>query len=174
MSQESKKIVWVCGVYNWDVKTTKEERHKNKNYDRYNWCDIDTIDIKYYESVIQVFKNHKVSCIGQRCGKGYHVWGDLVPFDLWLQIWDEIRPFADPRWAPHTLRISKKRPNEIWEKAIFYDNSNSGMKPWMKSLLHFLGKELREENSTHLKKAMQRVGLNKYFECPVYPVEITI
>src|SRR5690349_23121261 len=98
MSQEVKNIVWVCGVYNWNVSMKKEERHKNKNYDRHNWCDIDVTDIKNHDAVLAVFKKYQVSCIMQRCGKGWHCFGDIVPFELWLKIWNEIRPFADPRW----------------------------------------------------------------------------
>ena len=173
MSQEVKNIVWVCGVYNWPAHLTKEERYKNKNYDRHNWADIDTTDTKYYDSVIQVFRENRVSCIGQRCGKGYHVWGDLVPFELWMKIWSEIKPYADPRWAPHTLRISKKRINEVWKRPEFYNFSNLDKpKPWMKALMHFLCKAMRSENSSNLKAAIHQVGLDKYFQCPTYPVEL--
>ena len=171
MSQEVKTTVFVGGIYNWPAYLTKEERYKNKNYDRYNWCDIDTTDPTYYDSVIQVFKKYKISCVGQRCGKGFHVWGDLVPFELWMKIWDEIRPFADPLWAPHTLRISKKRQSEVWERPIFYD-FGTGLKPWMKSVMSFLCKVLRNENSSNIYNAMHNCGLNKYFQVVCYPVEL--
>lgn len=173
MSQEIKNIVWIQGIYNWPAYITKEERHKNKNYERHNWADIDTKDRKYYDSVIQIFKENNVSCIGQICGKGAHVWGDLVPFEKWMKIWDQIRPFTDPLWAPHTLRISKKRKDEIWERPVFYNFSNLDKpKPWMQALMHFICKALREENSSNLKVAVHQCGLNKYFECPRYPVEL--
>jgi len=171
MTQETKTTVFVGGIYNWPVTLTKEERFKNKNYPRYNWADIDTTDSKYYDSVIAVFKKYKISCVGQRCGKGFHVWGDLVPFELWMKIWNEIRPFADPLWAPHTLRISKKRINEVWERPIFYD-FGTGLKPWMKSLMSFLCKVLRNENSSNIYNAMHQVGLDKYFQVVCYPVEL--
>lgn len=175
MSKEVKKIVWVVGCYNWPQSISKEERQKNKNYNRYNWCDIDTTDIKYYDSVIEVFRENQISCIGQRCGKGFHVWGDLVTFELWMKIWNKIRPFADPRWAPHTLRLSKKRSEEIWERPIFYNFSNlQKPKPWMQSLMSYLCKSLRGENSTNLKNSIHQVGLDKYFQCTIYPVELRL
>lgn len=167
--------VFVGGIYNWNESTSKQERIKNRNYPRHNWCDIDTTDIKYYESVINVFKKYHVSCIGQRCGKGFHIWGDLVPFDLWLKIWDEIRPYADPLWQPHTLRVTKKRADEVWEKPVYYDNgNNNNIKPWMRSLMSFLCKTLRNENSDNIWNAMHHVGLDKYFQCTVYPVEVKV
>lgn len=173
MSQETKNIVWAVGCYNWPASTTKEERLKNKNYERFNWCDIDTTDPKYYDSVIQVFKENNVSCIGMRCGKGYHVWGDLVSFELWMKIWIGIKPYADPRWAPHTLRLSKKRVGEVWERPIFYNFSNlEKPKPWMSAMMHFLCKAMRGENSSNLKAAIHQCGLDKYFQCPTYPVEL--
>ena len=171
MSQEIQKCVWVAGIYNWPASITKEERQTNKNYDRYNWCDIDTTDIKYYESVIKVFQDNKISCIGQRCGKGYHVFGDLVPFDLWLKIWDEIRPFTDPRWAPHTIRISKKRENEVWERPIFYDNDSLDRKLWMKAVMYFLSRNVLTDYE-QLWKIMHNCGIHKYFQGTVYKVEL--
>lgn len=173
MSQEVKNIFWVCGIYNWPATIDKEFRHKNKDYPRYNWCDIDTKDPQYLKNVLKVFENYKISCISQICGKGAHVWGDIVPFETWLKIWTEIKPYADPRWAPHTLRISKKRPDEIWERPVFHNFSGLlKPKPWMQALMSFLCKAMRGENSSNLKAAVHQVGLDKYFQCPTYPVEI--
>lgn len=173
MINEYKKKVWVGGVYNWSATSTKEERRRNNEYPRHNWCDIDTFDTKFYESVIKIFQENEVNCIGQKCGRGFHVWGDLVSFDLWLKIWNEIRPFADPRWPPHTIRITKKRQEEIWEKPIFHKHE-SDPKPWSRSLMHFLCKTLRNENSENIWNAMHQVGLHKYLQVTVYPVELRI
>lgn len=171
MSQVTQKV-WVCGIYNWQAGTTKEER-RNTDYNRHNWCDIDTTNTENLESVLAVFKKYQVDCISQRCGKGFHVWGDLVEYPLWQLIWDEIRPFADPKWAPHTLRMSKKRDNEVWERPIYHKNKNEPEK-WARALMSFLCKALRNENSTNLWNAMHQVGLDKYFHCTVYQVELKV
>ena len=174
MSQESEtKKVFIAGIYNWPASITKEERHTNKEYPRHNWCDIDTTDIQSLNSVLAVFKKYHVSCISQICGKGSHVFGDEVPFVLWLQIWNEIRPFADPLWQPHTLRISKKRESELFEQPIFHGNGRT-IQPWMKAVMSFLCKTIRGENSNNLWNAMHNCGIHKYFQGTVYPVELPI
>ena len=174
MSQEKQqRNVWVCGIYHWPASITKEERHKNKNYPRHNWVDIDTTDIENYVRVLEIYKKNRIDCIWQKCGKGGHFWGDLVDYETWLKIWIEVKPFADPLWQPHTLRISKKRIDEVWERPIYYNNSNaSNLKPWMKSLMSFLSKSLRNENSTNLWNAMHQCGIQKYFQGTVYQVEL--
>ena len=174
MSQQIEaKKVWVCGIYNWPVSVTKEERIRNKDYPRHVWVDIDTTDIQNYQSVLEIFKKYSVDAIWQKCGKGGHFWSDVVEYNMWLKIWDEVRIFADPRWAPHTLRISKKRSDEIWERPVYYNNSNSSnLKPWMKSLMSFLCKALRNENPTNLWNAMHQCGIQKYFQGTVYQVEL--
>lgn len=171
MSQTEIKKVWVSGIYNWPSHITKEERQKF-DYPRYNWCDIDTTNIENFNRVLEVFQKYQVSCISQRCGKGWHFWGDMQEYPQWQIIWNEIRPFADPKWAPHTLRISKKRTDEVWERPIFHANGNNEIKKWMKSLMSFLCKALRNENSTNLYNAMHHTGLDKYFQCVVYQVEL--
>lgn len=174
MSLENpKRNVFVGGIYNWPSSITKEERHKNKKYPKHNWCDIDTTNPENLKGVLEVFKKYNISCISQICGKGSHIFGDLVPDDLWLKIWTEIRPFADPLWQPHTLRVTKKRIDEIWERPVYHDNNNgNNIKPWMRSLMSFLCKTLRNENSTNVWSAMHHVGLDRYFQCTVYPVEV--
>src|SRR6185312_455475 len=173
MSEQTSPLreVWVCGIYNWPVSITKEERIKNPEYPRYNWVDIDTTDIEYYNNTLAIFKKYGVSCIGMRCGKGYHVLGDEVSYDLWRKIWFEIKPFADPKWAPHTIRISKKRNEEVWERPVYYNNGRE-IQPWMKAVMSFICKAMRGENSTNLYNAMHHSGLDKYFQCIVYKVEL--
>lgn len=172
MSQQLRNV-FVGGIYNWNSAMAEKELRKNRDYPRHNWCDIDTADIKNLEGVLAVFKKYGISCISQRCGKGFHVFGDIVPFDLWLKIWDEIRPYADPLWQPHTLRVTKKKLDEVWEKPLYHQNGNdNNIKPWMRSLMSFLCKTLRNKNSTNIWSAMHHVGLDKYFQCTVYPVEV--
>lgn len=172
MTQEEIKKVFVCGVYNWPANITKEER-RTFDYPRHNWCDIDTTDQLNYDSVLAVFKKYEIDCVSQRCGKGWHFWGDLVEYSSWQKIWDEIRPFADQKWAPHTLRISKKKPTEIWERPIYHQHKSPPPK-WARALMSFLCKALRNENSTNLYQAMHQVGLDKYFQCICYPIEVVM
>jgi|SRR6185312_1025925 len=173
MSQEGQKQeVFVAGIYNWPASLTKEQRHKDKNYPRYNWADIDTPKLENHDAVLNVFRKYGVSCIAMRCGKGYHFFGDLLPFDLWFKVWNEIKPYCDPLWAPHTIRISKKRKEERFDKPIFYDNDGLGIKPWMKAVMSFMCKAIREENSGNLFLAMKQCGIPKYFQGTVYKVEL--
>ena len=171
MSQQIRKV-WVCGIYNWSASTTKEVR-MTQEYPRFNWCDIDTTNIDNYNAVLNVFKKYNTNCVSQRCGKGWHFFGDLVSYEIWQRIWDEIRPYADPKWAPHTMRVSKKRIDEVWERPIYHKHK-SDPPNWARSLMHFLCKALRNENSTDLWVAMRKVGLDKHFQVTVYPIEIII
>ena len=166
----SSQKIWVGGVYNWSNSSTKEERRKG-GYARHNWCDIDTDNIENYNAVLEVFKKYGIDVISQRVGRGWHLFGDLVDYDLWRSIWAEIKPFADPMWAPHTLRLTKKRQDEIFMMPLFHKNREEP-KPWMRSLMSFLCKVTRYENSTNLYSAMHHVGLDKYFQVTVYLVEL--
>lgn len=175
MSQEAKMIVTVGGIYNWPESISKEQRHRDKTYPKYNWCDIDVVNIENHNAVLDVFKKYSVSCISQRCGKGRHFFGDLVPDQTWIKIWSEIKPYADPLWQPHTLRVTKKRVDEIWERPVFHDNGNNNIiKPWMKSVMSFLNKSLKKDNSNDIYSAMHHSGLDKYFQCTTYRVEIKL
>lgn len=171
MSQEAKtQKAWVGGIYNWEAKTTKEIRRKHE-YPRHNWCDIDTSNIENYNRVLEVFKNFNVNCVSQRCGRGWHFFGDLVELQTWQKIWDEIRPFADQHWAPHTLRVVKKYSNELFELPIYHKHESNPPK-WSKALMSFLCKSIRNENSENIWASMHHVGLDKYFQCTVYQVEL--
>jgi len=170
MTLETVKKVWCGGIYNWNVKTNKEERKKG-GYGRHNWCDIDTTNIENYNAVLQVFKNYNVDVISQKLGKGWHFFGDFVDYETWRQIWSEIKPYADPLWAPHTLRITKKRPEEIWERPIYHKHKNDPQN-WAKSIMAFLCKTLRNENPSNIWAATHSVGLHKYFQVTVYGVEL--
>lgn len=171
MSEQVQKV-FVGGIYNWNVLTTKEVRVKG-NYPRHNWCDIDILENERYESVLRVFEKYQTSVISQRLGKGWHFMGDLVPFELWLKIWTEIKPYADPLWAPHTIRLTKKRVDEIFERPVYHGFSGEP-KPWAKSVMSLICKAIRDENSDNIKTAMKSCGIHKYFQIAVYPVEIKI
>lgn len=169
MSETIQKI-WVGGIYNWEATSTKEVRVKGV-YPRHNWCDIDILEQNRFDSVLKVFEKYQVDVISQRLGKGWHFMGDLVPFEQWLTIWKEIKPYADPLWAPHTIRVTKKRPDEVFERPIYHKFKNDPQN-WARALMSLLCKSIRNENSTNIKSAMHQVGLDKYFQCVVYPIEI--
>lgn len=171
MSQESIKKVWVLGLYNWPKNITKEQRIKNKNYPRHNWVDIDVLEQNRYDSVLEIYKKYQVDCVSQRLGKGWHFFGDEVPFDLWLKIWLEIKPFADPRWPPHCIRLSKKRENEIFERPIYHKHKNEPPR-WSRALMSFLCKTIRNETSNDLRATAWQCGLDKYFQETLYLVEL--
>lgn len=160
---------FVAGVYNWDGNTTKEIR-KLGNYQRHNFCDIDILEDSRLEAVLQVFEKYQVDCISHRVGRGWHVFGDIVPYEIWKVIWSEIKPQADPKWSPLTLRISKKFSEEIWERPIYHKNKNDPP-DWARALMYYLMKALRDENPYNLWTSMKRCGLEKHFGCTVYPVE---
>jgi len=164
------KKVWVGAIYNWPANSTKEERRKG-GYARHNWCDIDVDNIENYNAVLAVFKKHGVDCVSQKLGRGWHFFGDLADYEKWKQIWIEIKPYADQMWPPHTIRITKKRPDETWERPIYHKHKNDPPK-WARALMSFLCKTLRDENSSNIWSAMHHVGLDKYLQCTVYLVEL--
>lgn len=170
MATETSNKIWVGGIYNWEVISTKEIRIKG-GYPRHNWCDIDIDNIKNYNAVLNIYKKYQVDVISQRVGRGWHFFGDVVDYDLWKKIWAEIKPYADPMWAPHTLRITKKRPEELYERPVYHKHKNDPPN-WAKSLMHFLCKTLRHENSANIWSAMHDTGLDKYLQCTVYMVEL--
>lgn len=167
MSEQVSKI-WVGGIYNWASSSTKEIRRLG-NYPRHNWCDIDIYENERLESVLEVFKKHQIDVVSQQLGKGWHVFGDIVAYETWKQVWLEIKPYADPLWAPHTLRLTKKRTDEVYERPIYHKNKNDPPN-WSRSLMHFLCKAIRDENSSNIWSAMHDTGLDKYFQCTVYSV----
>lgn len=170
MSQETTKKTWVGGIYNWNANTTKDIRVKG-GYARHNWCDIDVDNIENYNQVLSVFKKYQIDVVSQRVGRGWHFFGDLVDYEVWKQIWSEIKPYADPMWSPHTLRLTKKSDNELFEKPVYHKHKNDPPR-WARSLMSFLSKVTRNENSSNIWSAMHHTGLDKYFQCTVYVVEL--
>jgi len=170
-SLETKKV-FVGGIYNWNVLTTKEMRVKG-DHPRHNWADIDILDQNRYDSVIRVFETYNTNVISHRLGKGWHMMADMVPYELWLKIWTEIKPYCDPKWAPHTIRLTKKRDDEVFERPV-YHRFSSDPQPWAKAVMSFICKAIRDENSDNIKKAMHHAGIDKYFQIAVYPVEIKV
>lgn len=162
------KKVWVGGVVNRDPKIPKG----TPNADRYTFFEIDTPDLRTHEFVLKIYQNFGINVCSIRCGQGYHYFGDVVNIQTWREWYEVLKPLNE-KYPPLTLRITKKRENEVWEKSI-YHNFKSEMPNWAKAICHFLNKELRHENDTWIKTAMERCGLSKYWRCVTYQVEIPI
>lgn len=168
--QIQNKRVIVGGLYNWSASTTKEERIKNPEYERHNWCDLDVLEQNRFDAVLEVYRKYQVNVVSQRLGRGWHFMGDLVPYELWRTIWLEIKPCADPRWAPHTIRITKKKEDEIFERPV-YHNHGSLPPNWAKALMSFLCKSVYSDDYSKLYSAIKHSGLHKYLAYVVYRIE---
>ena len=164
--QELTKKVWVAGVVNRDPTIPKGI----ENADRYTFFEIDTPDIKTHEFVLQTYQKFGIDVCSIRCGQGYHYFGDKVSIIIWREWYAILKPLND-KYPPLTLRITKKRDNEIWEKSVYHQNKNP-MPNWAKAVMHFLNKEYRHENDNYIKTSMQRCGLHKYWKCVTYQVEV--
>ena len=175
MSQEIEtKKVWVSAIYNWNRDfIEKAKRREIPTYPRYNFGDLDSTDENNFNSVLKIFTDRKIPVVSQRVGKGYHIFGDIQPYDTWLEIQKQMQPYLDPNWPDHCLRITRKRPDEVWERPIFHANGND-MPKWSKSLMSFLSKVLRNENHHDLWNAMHQTGIDKYWQPTVYDVEVKI
>lgn len=161
--------VWVVGVYNWLGTSTREGRIANKNYSRYSFCDIDVLEEERFDKVLDVYRKYQVDVVSQRLGKGWHFISDVVDFDTWLKIRMETKPYVDPLWPPHCIRLTKKRENEIFEKPIYHQHKNERPN-WSKAIMWFLTKTQRDGNPKNLWAEAKHAGLHKYFQVTVYPV----
>lgn len=172
MSQTVTKKVWVGGIYNWNVNfKEKAKRREIPTYPRHNWGDLDTTDENNFKAVLKIFEDNKICVVSQRIGKGFHIFGDLLPYEKWLDIQKQMQPHLDPNWPDHCLRITRKKSDEVWERPIFHANGNE-MPKWARSLMSFLSKVLRNENHHDIWNAIHHVGLDKYWQCTCYSVEL--
>lgn len=170
---EQTEKIWVVGLYYWHLSSVKSIRER-AIYDRHVWVDIDTDKEENIKGVLQVFKKENLDCVIHRCNRGWHVFGDLVDYPRWRMIWEQVKQYADPNWHPHSLRISKKRPEELWLKAEWVCVTNNPMPNWAKALCHYINKIERGESEDLLKKSIARCGLNKYWETAIYPIELKV
>ena len=171
MSEQVMKIL-VAGVYNWKNDMTKQDRIDNPEYDRYLWLDIDQLQPYRLEAVLKILEDNKISCIVQRVGRGWHIFADLVNFTTLKHIRTLTKDYVDPR-AGTCLRITRKSEYEVWQKPVWYNFGNYSDRPnWVKAISYFLCREQRHETESYLKIAVQKCGLNKYWQPAYYPVEV--
>jgi len=170
MSQITK--VLVAGLYNWSGTLTKEDRVKNPEYDRYIFADIDQLQPYRLEAVLDIYKNNRISCLVQRVGRGWHLFGDMVNFETLKKMRLEMKDYVDPR-AGTCLRITHKSEFETWLRPEWHNFSGYSDRPnWVKAVSYFLCREERFENEEWLRKAVQKCGLQKYFQPAYYAVEV--
>lgn len=165
---------WVMGIYYWSNNSIKDQRDLKDDYPRYIWCDIDNKDPSNLNAVVQVFKENNVNVITQDLGKGFHCLGDFVDYQTYMKIWNKIKPYADPVWPPHCIRLSKKREDELYERPVYYGFKSQEVPRWAKAVMHWMNKEIRGENPHDFRDSAQIAGLDKYFQIAVYKTQVKI
>lgn len=172
MSQESVSKILVAGVYNWDNTMTKEDRINNPEYSRYLWLDIDQLQPYRYDAVMKTLEENKISCVVQRVGRGWHFFCDKVDFETLKRIRLAVKDYVDPR-AGTCLRITRKSQYEVWMKPTWHNFGGYADRPnWVKAISYFLCREERHETELYLKKAVEKCGLQKFWQPAYYPVEV--
>lgn len=161
MSQTTQEK-WVAGIVNISP-------HFGKDHP-YTFFEIDTIEKCVYESVLENYKKFNLDVVSQRIGKGFHFFGANADRQVWKEWYFGIKDF-NYKWPPLTLRITKKKEDEIFERPIYHEAQSKPL-DWSRSLMHFMNKVIRNENSTDLHQAMSDCGLDKYYKCVVYKVEL--
>jgi hypothetical protein len=136
----------------------------------YTFFELDTTDPDQHDFVLSQYKKFNIDVIWQRVGKGYHYFGAPVDIQIWREWYAELKPL-NPDFPTITLRITRKKVNEVWEKPVYVMATSTPLN-WAKALMHFLSKEQVFENSTNIHTAMNHCGLPKYFKCVVYDVEV--
>ena len=169
MLDEIKDFVWVAGVVNRDP----EQPRGNPSLPRYTFFEIDTTDINIHNAVLFVYQKFNINVCSHRIGQGYHYFGDKVPMTIWREWYKLLEPF-NKDFPPLTLRISKKKDSEVFDKPIWHNfNPQFTDRPnWAKAILYYLYKVVRDENPDNLKLSMAKCGLHKYWKCVTYKVEI--
>lgn len=153
---------WVCGVVNISPIVGKEYP--------YTFFEIDNTDTESYNLVVNTYLKYNIDMFEHRCGAGYHFFGSPLNRDIWKKWYSEIK-HLNPKWPPLTLRISRKFPDEVFERPV-YHQVNQPPPNWAKATMHFLNKEMKGQNSSNLHESMKDCGLEKYFKCVVYKITL--
>jgi hypothetical protein len=153
---------FVGGVVNINIET---------NNFPYAFFEIDTTEQSMHEKVLDTYKKFSIDVVSHRVGKGYHYFGNYIDRQIWTDWYAELKKF-NPKYPPLTLRITKKYKEELFERPVYHEVMYKPLN-WARSLMHFLNKEMKGENSTNIWSAMRDVGLPNYFKCVVYPLDST-
>ena len=171
--EQEVKTILVVGVVNRDSikKGVSVIPESELNNGRYTFFEIDTADKETHEFVMQTYATYKINVIVHRLNHGYHYFGDRVPIQTWREWYELLKPL-NKDYPPLTLRVTRKRDNELWCKPEYVQNNDQDKANWVKAVLYFLNRELRFENTSTLWNSVKRCGLEKYFKVVVYPVEV--
>lgn len=133
----------------------------------YTFFEIDTRDESVKDFVISIYKKYNIDVISHKVGQGFHFFGGQVDLTIWRDWYAELKHLNE-KYPPLTLRITKKFDTEIFEKPVYYEAK--GLENWARSIMHFLNKEIKRQNSTNLWTSTNSCGLNKWFKVVVYPL----
>jgi len=158
MSQEQLKIIWVCGINDFHPSWTPEEIRTRP----YIFNELDTTDQDAHKIVLQAYADAKIDVLVHPLNHGYHYFGERSDVKEWKQHYLKIR-HLNPKYPGHTLRITRKTPEERYDVSQWISKTPEIRPNWVKALSWFITKESRHENSTYLQEATKRVGLEKYF-----------
>lgn len=156
------KTKWVAGVVNFSLHLGRDFPHA--------FFEIDTTDEASHKHVLDSYKRFNIDCVSQRIGNGYHYFGNAIDRQIWREWYLTVKEL-NYKYPPLTLRITKKFRDEVFERPAYHE-AQQITPNWSRALMHFLNKEIRGENNTDLHKAMESVGLKKYFKTVVYKVEL--
>ena len=162
MSEQTSQIKWVAGVVNISPLLGKDHP--------YTFFEVDTVEESVHSFILETYHKFNIDVVSQRVGKGYHYFGNNTDRQIWREWYGTIKHF-NIKWPPLTLRITKKIPDEVFERPVYHE-AQYVLLNWCRALMHFLNKEIRHENSTNLHSAMNDCGLSKYFKCVLYKVEL--
>lgn len=135
----------------------------------YTFFEIDVIDEKTFNQVLVNYERFNIDVVSHRIGKGYHFFGGNTDRQIWKEWYSKIK-HLNLKYPPLTLRITRKFDDEIFERPVYHEAQSKPL-DWSRSLMYFLNKELRRENSTNLHESMNRCSLSKYFKVVVYPLD---
>lgn len=155
---------WVAGIVNIAPDVGKDHP--------YAFFEIDTVDEKTHQFVLDRYKKYNLDCVSHRIGKGYHYFGGQVDLQIKNEWYSELR-HLNVRYPPLTLRVTKKFKDEIYERPMYHEAQNV-VPNWSKALMFFMNKVIRNQISTDLWAALDSVGMRRYFRCTVYKVEVQI
>lgn len=134
----------------------------------YAFWELDTLDRKQYDYVLEQYARFNLDVVVHRVGKGYHFFGGSLDMQVWRE-WYATLKHLNPDFPTLTLRITRKFGDETWERPVYIE-AQSVIPNWSKALMSFLNKEQRFANQLNIHNAMKACGLPKYFKCVVYDV----
>ena len=160
------KPKFVAGVVDVDPNLTMEQNREN----HYAFWEIDTTDENTHNLVIETYTRFGIDFVSQRIGKGYHYFGEKIHYLKWKEWHNElIRLVGNKEFPALTIRITKKYPEEIFERPVYHQVNNPPSNNH-RALMHFLNKEMKGKNQWNHLDAAHNCGLDKYYKVVPYPL----